>query len=90
MNMKHNLKQTKKSSLKQQLILLVGVAVLPFLVMSAYLLVSLNGYSATGNSFPQLDGTDSIDGATFDCHIGLSHVLNPDRIGVVLVNGIFM
>ena len=43
--MKHNLKQTKKSSLKQQLILLVGVAVLPFLVMSAYLLVSLNGYS---------------------------------------------
>ena len=40
-----NFEQTKKSSLKNKLILLVGVAVLPFLVMSAYLLVSLKGYS---------------------------------------------
>ena len=39
------IEQPKKSSLKQKLILLVGVAVLPFLVMSAYLLISLKGYS---------------------------------------------
>ena len=40
-----NFEQTKKSSLKNKLMLLVGVAVLPFLVMSVYLLVSLKGYS---------------------------------------------
>ena len=48
--MKHNLKQTKKSSLKQKLILLVAVAVLPFLVMSVYLLLSLKSYSAAYDS----------------------------------------
>lgn len=36
---------TKKSSLTRKLTLLVAVAVLPFLVMSIYLLVSLKGYS---------------------------------------------
>ena len=43
--MKNYLKQPKKSSLKQKLILLVAVAVLPFLVMLVYLLISLKGYS---------------------------------------------
>lgn len=48
--MKNNLDKAKKSSLKQKLILLVGVAVLPFLVMSVYLLVSLRGYSEAYDS----------------------------------------
>lgn len=43
--MNNYLKQSKKSSLKHNLILFVAVAVLPFLVMSIYLLVSLKGYS---------------------------------------------
>ena len=43
--MRKNIEQQKTSSLKQKLILLVAVAVLPFLVMSVYLLVSLKGYS---------------------------------------------
>ena len=48
--MKNHLDKAKKSSLKQKLILLVGVAVLPFLVMSVYLLVSLRGYSEAYDS----------------------------------------
>ena len=44
--MKNDLKRPKRSSLKNKLILLIGVAVLPFLVMSVYLLISLKGYSA--------------------------------------------
>lgn len=43
--MKKNFEQSNKSSLKNKLILLVCVAVLPFLAMSVYLLVSLKGYS---------------------------------------------
>ncbi|MCI7130180.1 MAG: sensor histidine kinase [Lachnospiraceae bacterium] len=43
--MKNYFETSKTSSLKNKLILLVGVAVLPFLVMSVYLLISLNGYS---------------------------------------------
>ena len=44
-NMNKNIERSKKSSLKSKLFLLVGVAMLPFLVMAAYLLISLNGYS---------------------------------------------
>lgn len=43
--MENYVERSKKSSLKQKLILLVSVAMLPFLVMSVYLLVSLSGYS---------------------------------------------
>lgn len=43
--MNNYFEQPGKASLKQRLILLVSVAMLPFLVMSVYLLVSLSGYS---------------------------------------------
>ncbi|MGN0337742.1 MAG: sensor histidine kinase [Lachnospiraceae bacterium] len=48
--MRINFEQLKKASLKQKLGLLVSVAMLPFLVMSVYLLVSLRGYSEAYDS----------------------------------------
>lgn len=48
--MRINFEQLKKASLKQKLWLLVSVAMLPFLVMSVYLLVSLRGYSEAYDS----------------------------------------
>ena len=40
------MKNQKRESLKQKLILLVGIAVVPFFIMSVYLLLSLKSYSS--------------------------------------------